>query len=90
MDISTSDSGRAPRSLEGDLSRLTHDLMGGISSLFMCEHIITKELETNSEARANETLQTTMSLMRDTAAQIRDFAEQLMDISHEVQRRTNS
>ncbi len=90
MDISTSDSRGIPQPLEVDLSRLTHDLMGGISSLFMCEHIITKELETNSEAQANETLQTTLSLMRDTASQIRDFAEQLMDISHELQRRANS
>ena len=90
MDVSSSKSGTTPKSLEAELSRLTHDLMGGISSLLMCEHIITKELEACSEAQANEALQTTMSLMRDTAAQIRGFADQLMDISHDFQRRAKS
>lgn len=90
MDISSSDSGATTKPLETELSRLTHDLMGGISSLLMCEHIITKELEASPEAQANEALQTTMSLMRDTAAQIRGFADQLMSISHDFQRRAKS
>lgn len=86
MDISKSNARSRP-GMETELSRLTHDLMGGISSLLMCEHMITKELAHNVEAQANSDLQTTMSLMRDTAAQLRQYGDKLMDLSHRFQSR---
>lgn len=86
MDNSSSDTTSSGQ-LEQELSRLTHDLMGGISALLMCEHMVSKELEGSPEAQANEALTTTMSLLKDTAVQIREFGDQLMTIAHQFQTR---
>ncbi len=79
------DSSSSPEQLEKELSRLTHDLMGGISALLMCEHMVAKELEAYPDVQNNEAFTTTMSLLKETAVQIREFGDQLMTLSHQFQ-----
>lgn len=60
-----------------DLSRVSHNLMGSISALLMCEHMLSRELAASQEFAQNEMLQTTLELLKETAEQIREHGEDL-------------
>jgi hypothetical protein len=86
MNVSEHQNGTLPSQatapqLGSELSRLTHGLMGSISALVMCEHMISKELAPTDELALNPTLQTTLSLLKETADQIREYGDGLMSVS---------
>ena len=69
-----------------DLASLTHNLMGSVSALLMCEHMIGTELGPSQEVANNPTLQTTLRLLKETADQIREYGEDLMKVSNTMAR----
>lgn len=70
--------------LEKDLSQVSHNLMGSISALLMCEHMLSRELAPTQELAGNEMLQTTLMLLKETSEQIRDHGEELMRVSRRL------
>ena len=63
--------------LSQDLARVSHNLMGSISALLMCEHMLGRELAAIPEFAQNEMLQTTLELLKETAEQIREHGEEI-------------
>jgi hypothetical protein len=73
-----------------DLSTVSHNLMGSISALLMCEHLLSKELAPTAELADNPTLQVTLSLLKETANQIRDHGDLMMQLSHRYNQQNRS
>ena len=71
---------------EDEFGRLTHNLMGSISALLMCEHMLGKELASTQEYNGNPILRTTLSLLKETTNQIRDYGDQLMGVSNQMRK----
>jgi hypothetical protein len=63
--------------LGNDISRLSHSLVGSISALVMCEHMLAKELAAQPELAEQELLQTTLTLLKESVEQIRDQGDEL-------------
>lgn len=76
-----------PKGLEQDLSRVSHNLMGSISALLMCERMLSRELAPTEELARNDMLQTTLSLLKETADQIREHGDELMMVSRRFRNR---
>lgn len=75
----------ASAALGQEFSRVTHNLMGSISALMMCEHMLGKDVAASSELSDTPHLVTTMALLKETADQIRDYGDQLMVMSRRYQ-----
>ena len=72
--------------LRTDLSQISHNLMGSISALLMCEHMLSKEFATEEVLSENPTVATVLSLLRDSAEQIRVYGHELMELSHNLKK----
>ncbi len=68
--------------IQDEMSTLTHNLMGSLSALVMCEHMISKELSSYEVLQENSPLQTSLGLLKLTIDQIKGNGEDLMEISH--------
>lgn len=64
-----------------DISRVSHTLLGSISALVMCEHMLSKELAPSQELASNDMLQTTLTLLKETVEQIREHGDELRRLS---------
>lgn len=64
-----------------ELSRVSHNLMGSISALMMCEHMLGKDVAASEELSANPHIVTAMALLKETADQIRDYGDHFMALS---------
>lgn len=81
-DTSRSGQRMSSSNIGNDLERLTHGLMGSISALLMCEHMISRELASTSELATNATLQTSLELLKETVDQIHGYGDHLMQVSN--------
>lgn len=67
---------------QDEIATLSHNLMGSISALMMCEHMISRELSAYEVLHENSTLQTSLDLLKQTIGQIKETGDELMQASH--------
>ncbi len=68
----------ASAALGQDLSRVSHNLMGSISALMMCEHMLGKDVAASRELSSNPHITMALALLKETADQIHAYGDQMM------------